>query len=111
MNSAPLPAENGEPATSDNTPVLLMAKADTVPEPELLTKAKAVVCPEVMGQFPILLHPENMITLKISNAERSASRTRRGRARELCAGEIIGGISTHAMKIISSSGHLHLPRT
>src|SRR6516164_6449789 len=50
MNSAPEPAANGDPETGVRPPEELTAKAETVPEPRLLTKAKAVV---VAGVFII----------------------------------------------------------
>ena len=43
MNSAPAPAANGEPAIVERAPLLLIIKAETVPEPELVTKAKLVL--------------------------------------------------------------------
>jgi hypothetical protein len=55
--------------------VLLTAKAETVPEPELLTKANAVVCPGAPGGFPIMpLQPPSMINPEIINAESRRSR-------------------------------------
>src|SRR6185437_2789303 len=62
MNSAPAPAGNGEPGTAENPPVLLMANAETLPEPELLTKANAVVCPVDINMLPIMPpHPAVMM--------------------------------------------------
>ena len=39
-------------------PVVLTANAETVPEPELLTKAKLAVCPGAIGELLFVLHPE-----------------------------------------------------
>jgi hypothetical protein len=55
MNSAPLPAGNGDPETGDIEPELLMAKADTIPEPELVTNAKLMAGVAVM--FAFIPHP------------------------------------------------------
>src|SRR6185312_5925908 len=100
MNSAPPPAVKGEPDATDNPPLLLMAKAETVPEPELLTKAKAVVCPGAAGELPIMpLQPLSIIKPERSNA------TRR-RANEVRAGEVIGEspqLGGNATKIICLS--------
>jgi hypothetical protein len=43
MNSAPPPDVNGEPVTGESVPLLPTRKAETVPDPELLTKAKLVL--------------------------------------------------------------------
>jgi hypothetical protein len=58
MNSAPAPDETGE-ETSERLPVGLMANADTVPDPELLTNAKLAGIPGVivMGELLLVLHP------------------------------------------------------
>src|SRR6185437_4208228 len=91
MNSAPPPAVKGVPGVTDNAPLLLMAKAETVPEPELLTKAKAVVCPGAAGELLIMpLQPLSIIKPENSNAENSKSNATRGRAKKVRAGEVIG---------------------
>jgi len=58
MNSAPAPDATGE-ETNERLPVGLMANADTVPDPELLTNAKALGIPPVIGAAELLLvlHP------------------------------------------------------
>jgi hypothetical protein len=59
MNSAPAPDATGEEAV-ERLPVELMANADTVPDPELLTKAKLAGIPGVpivMGELLLMLHP------------------------------------------------------
>ena len=43
MNSAPAPEAKGEPATGERLPVEPTEKAETVPDPELVTNANAVV--------------------------------------------------------------------
>src|SRR6185312_11445034 len=104
MNSAPPPAVKGEPGATDNAPLLLMAKAETVPEPELLTKAKAVVCPGAPGELPIMpSQPLRIIKPENSNAENSRSNATKGRANEVRAGEVIGEspqLGGNATKII-----------
>jgi len=84
-----------------------MAKAETVPEPELLTKAKAVVCPGAAGELPIMpLQPLSIIKPENSNAENSRSNATRGRANEVRAGEVIGEspqLGGNATKIICLS--------
>jgi hypothetical protein len=57
MNSAPAPAANGDPFTTESPPVLLTAKAETLADPELLTKAKLVVVPGAVGGLPFMLQP------------------------------------------------------
>ena len=52
MNSAPAPDSTGAPGIADNTPLLEMENAETVPEPVFVTKANPVVCPE--GVFILL---------------------------------------------------------
>src|SRR6185312_1896204 len=107
MNSAPPPAVKGEPDVTDNPPLLLMAKAETVPEPELLTNAKAVVCRGAAGELPIMpLQPLRIIKPENSNAENSRSNATRGRANEVRAGELIGEspqLGGNATKIICLS--------
>src|ERR1051326_4715281 len=62
MNSAPAPAGNGEPATSEREPELSMAKTETEPDPELVTKAKPAVV--VGGGFLLSMpHPFNSRTI------------------------------------------------
>jgi len=58
MNSAPAPDATGE-ETGERLPVGLMANADTVPDPELLTNAKAVAITRVIGagELLLMLHP------------------------------------------------------
>jgi hypothetical protein len=59
MNSAPLPAGNGDPETGDREPEALTANADTIPEPELVTKAKLMARVELMFalMFAFIPHP------------------------------------------------------
>jgi hypothetical protein len=58
MNSAPAPDATGE-ETGERLPVELMANADTVPDPELLTNAKLAGIPGIMGagEALLMLHP------------------------------------------------------
>jgi hypothetical protein len=58
MNSAPAPAGKGEPLTGDMAPFSSIAKAETVPEPELLTKAKLMVWPEGIGEGELFIIPQ-----------------------------------------------------
>jgi hypothetical protein len=58
MNSAPAPAVKGEPPTGDMAPFASIAKAETVPEPELLTKAKLMVCPDGVGEGELFIIPQ-----------------------------------------------------
>jgi hypothetical protein len=62
MNSAPAPDAKGEPVTVERPPDALTAKADTLPEPELATKAKLTVGPAgIIGLFPMFPpHPFTM---------------------------------------------------
>jgi hypothetical protein len=55
MNSAPLPAGNGDPETRDREPEALTANADTIPEPELVTNAKLMA--GVAAIFAFIPHP------------------------------------------------------
>lgn len=71
-NSAPEPAAKGEPVTAERPPELLTAKAEMLPEPEFATKAKLVVGPAAIMEFPIFpVHP--LIVRK--NANTIANRT------------------------------------
>src|SRR5690349_19433172 len=91
MNSAPPPAGNGEPGTAEKAPVLLMAKAETVPEPELLTKAKAVVCPGDISMLPIMpLQPAARIIAQSREAERKTIKICCERGKTRYAAEIMG---------------------
>jgi len=59
INSEPPPDGNGELETDDRLPEELTANADTVPEPELLTKAKLAGIPDddIIPERPIVPHP------------------------------------------------------
>src|SRR5690348_3778411 len=93
MNSAPPPAGKGDPGTTEKLPVLLMAKAETVPEPELLTNAKAVVCPGDISMLPIIpLQPEAIISAQSRAAERTATKTCCKREERRCDDEIMGSL-------------------
>jgi hypothetical protein len=56
MNSAPAPDATDE-ETCERLPVGLMANADTVPDPELLTNAKLAGIPGVIDEALLMLHP------------------------------------------------------
>jgi hypothetical protein len=73
INSAPAPDGNGEPETGDRLPEELMAKADTEPEPELLTKAKLDVVPDdiIILEFPI---PQPFSKKKVARNARTKNR-------------------------------------
>ena len=60
MNSAPAPAGNGEPETGVRPPEVLTVNAETVPEPELDTKARLCADAGVVIMLlllPMLPHP------------------------------------------------------
>lgn len=92
MNSAPAPAGNGEPGTGENPPALLMANAETVPEPELLTKANAVVCPGDINMLPIMPpHPAAMMIAQSRAAGIITNQICREVGRNRPSGEFMGG--------------------
>src|SRR5207237_10704542 len=57
MNSAPAPAAKGEPGTAERPPAVLTASAETLPEPELATKAKLAVGPAGVIGLSAMLPP------------------------------------------------------
>src|SRR5690349_18945170 len=95
MNSAPPPAGNGEPGTAEKAPVLLMAKAETVAEPELLMKAKAIVCPGDISMLPIIPpQPAAITNAQSREAERKTTKMCCERGKTWCADEIMGASKT-----------------
>lgn len=89
MNSAPAPALNGEPESVESPPVVLMAKAETVAEPELLTKANAAVWPGAEGGLPIMLQPTKPAKIRMSEAGTRKSKARTVGGSKRCDSEIM----------------------
>jgi hypothetical protein len=68
MNSAPAAAPNGEPLTCVTAPFASIANAETVPEPELLTNAKLMVCPDGIGEGALFIMPQPIARTSIAAA-------------------------------------------
>lgn len=99
MNSAPAAAVKGEPLTVESAPFASIAKAETVPDPELLTKAKLMVCPDGIGEGEWFIMPQPMAKASIA-----AAHTTTQIDEKLLRERLLSGLAEQIIRTISGAG-------